>query len=173
MAWTSNFYFQFGNTSLEYLNHGSVSRSWVQGQGHRSKKAVACNSKTTDWKLPGLDQNICNDNARSNSELLTFLPWPLTLRHIVVFSSFECLTLAVSFSVWRYILEYLGHLWVSRLWVSPKVTVTRQQQCADMLSMCSPRTQFNYLRPTFVVCLVSKLTYSNVTATNYHTYWLH
>jgi len=44
----------------------------VQGQGHGSAKAVACSSKTTGQKLLGLDQNICYNNARSNSELLTF-----------------------------------------------------------------------------------------------------
>jgi len=38
-----------------------------------SKKAVACNSKTTSRKLwLGLDWSICYGNARSNSELLTF-----------------------------------------------------------------------------------------------------
>jgi len=59
----------FSVTSSEYLGHNSVSRSWVQGHG--SENAVACNSKTTGRKLLGLDWNICYDNARSNSELLT------------------------------------------------------------------------------------------------------
>jgi len=41
----------------------------VQDQVHGSKKAVACNSKTTGQKLVGYDRNVCYDNARSNSEL--------------------------------------------------------------------------------------------------------
>jgi len=43
--------FLYGDTASEYLGHGSVSSSWVQGQGHSSAKAVACNSKTTHWKM--------------------------------------------------------------------------------------------------------------------------
>jgi len=31
----------------------------MKGQGHAIEKAVACNSKTTDRKLLGLDRNIC------------------------------------------------------------------------------------------------------------------
>jgi len=70
---TWSFHFQFGDTALEYLGHVSVSRSWVQGQGHGSEKAVACNSITTGRKLLGLDWNVCYDNAASNSELLTVI----------------------------------------------------------------------------------------------------
>jgi len=44
-------YFQFGNTSSEYLGHSSVSRSWVQGQGYGNEKAVACNTKNYCLKI--------------------------------------------------------------------------------------------------------------------------
>jgi len=74
----------------------------VMGSRSRSRqcKAVVCNSKTTGRKLPGLGQNIC----RSNSELLTFWPWPLTyLRIFPIQVLNEHLKLAASFSVWRYI----------------------------------------------------------------------
>jgi len=66
--------FLFGDTSSEYLAHGSVSGSWLQSQGHTCEKAIACNSNTTGRKLLGLDQNICYDNARSNLELVTISP---------------------------------------------------------------------------------------------------
>jgi len=85
MTWPSNFILGFGDTFLKYLGHSSVSRLRVQGQGHGSEKAVAWNSKTTGRKLPGLDQNICYDNTRSNLELLTFWLWHLTLKHIFAF----------------------------------------------------------------------------------------
>jgi len=75
----------------------------------------------------------------------------LTLRHIFVFLkkiqalSFECLKLAASFSVWRYIFrisrlrstfEFQGH------GVNLMVTVAKQWQYA---ALCFPRTQFNWL----------------------------
>jgi len=49
-----------------------MSRSWVQGQGHGSAKAVVCDSEAAGWKLLGRDQNICYDTAESNLELLTY-----------------------------------------------------------------------------------------------------
>jgi len=63
---------------FKYLGQGSVLRSWVQGQGHDSENAVACNSKTTGRKFLWLNQNISYDNARSNLKLLTFdlYLWP-------------------------------------------------------------------------------------------------
>jgi len=70
---------------------------------------VASNWKTTgwSWKLLGLDWNICCDNARSNSALLTSWPWPLTVIYSRILSiqalSSECLKLASSFSVWRHV----------------------------------------------------------------------
>jgi len=71
-----------------YIFRISRSRFSVKVMGLRSRsrqrKAVAYNSKTTGPKLPGLDWNICYDNTRSNLELLTFWPWPLTLKHIIV-----------------------------------------------------------------------------------------
>jgi len=78
-GFTWQLYVWYGDTSSDYLGHSLVSKSWVQGQDHSSAKAVACNSKTTGRKLLELDQNICYDNARSNSELLTFDLdlWPL------------------------------------------------------------------------------------------------
>jgi len=36
-AWTHQLHFQFEKTSSEYLRVGSVSRSWVQGQGNSSE----------------------------------------------------------------------------------------------------------------------------------------
>jgi len=48
----------FSGTSLKYVGHISVSRSWVKvkgkGQGHSSEKAAMCNSKTTGRKLRDL-----------------------------------------------------------------------------------------------------------------------
>jgi len=64
--------FSDGCTSSEYLGHIRVSRSWVQGQGHGSEKAVACNSKTTGRKLPGLERDVCYDNDRNDLEFMTF-----------------------------------------------------------------------------------------------------
>jgi len=95
MALPSYFIFDRDTTS-EYLGHGSVSWSWVQGQGHGNERAVACNSKTTGRKLLGIDRNICY-------ELLTFdfgtYFWISSIQAL----SFEFLKLAASFSVWRYI----------------------------------------------------------------------
>jgi len=65
------FSFWYDDTFSEYLGHSSVSRSFVPRQGHGSAKAVACNSKTTGWKLLGPDWKICYDNAQSNSEMFT------------------------------------------------------------------------------------------------------
>jgi len=88
MALPSNFIFSMMiHYQNIYLGHGSVSKSWVQGQGHGSANAVACNSITTGRKLLGLDQKICHSNAWRNSELLTFWPWPLILRHFRIFSN--------------------------------------------------------------------------------------
>jgi len=120
---------------------GSVSRSSAQGQGHRSAKAVACYSKTTGWKPLRLDRNICYDNARSNSKLLTFWPWPLTLRHnfhIFSNSSFECLKLRASFSVWWYIFR------ISKSPASFEVTgLISRSRLENSGSLCCPRTQYN------------------------------
>jgi len=54
-----------------HLGHSSVSKSWVQNQGHSSEKVVVCNSKTTDQNLLSLGRNICYDNAGSFSEFVT------------------------------------------------------------------------------------------------------
>jgi len=99
MALPNSLIFWYGETP-------SVSRSWVQGQGHGSAKAVACNSKKLVgiyWGLIG--RNICYDSARSNSELLTFWLWPWDILSYFSnsSSSFECLKLAASLLVWRYI----------------------------------------------------------------------
>jgi len=72
---TQQLHFQFGDMSSKYLGHGSAARSWVLGHGHSSEKTVVHNLITASWKLLGLDQNICYDNARRDddkSELLTF-----------------------------------------------------------------------------------------------------
>jgi len=96
-----------------------ILRSWfcfkvmVQGQGHGNKKAIARNSKTTVRKFPGLDRNICYDNARINLELWHFDLdlWP---RDVLSYFSiqaprFECFNPAVLISVRRGTsLEYLG-----------------------------------------------------------------
>jgi len=77
---TKQLHFQCGDTSSGYLGHGSVSRSCIQGQGHGSEKAVACNSKTTGRKSLGLDRNICYDNTWSFWHTdIDIWHWPSTL----------------------------------------------------------------------------------------------
>jgi len=86
----------------------------------RQRKSGSMQLKNYWTEITGAGSEYFYDNARSTSELLTFWPWPLTLRHIFVFLiqavSFECLMLAASFLVWGYSLEYPGHLRVSRSW---------------------------------------------------------
>jgi len=105
---------------------------------------------TKSWKL--LIRNWCNlvgicpmVKARSVWKLvifdLDFSPWDI-FPNFSNSSSFECLKLAASFSAWRYILEYLSHLRVSRSSVNCKVMVAKQWQHAGL---CSLRTQFNWL----------------------------
>jgi len=135
-----------------------ISKSWfsfkviIKGQGHGKEKAVTCNSKTTGRKVLGRDRNNCYDNSWSNSELLTFWPWPLTFRYIFVglFPEFKLLSfeflkqLAASFSVWRYILKIYRSLSSFNVMGFSQghghVTVAKQRQRAGL---CSPRTQFN------------------------------
>jgi len=132
MAWPSNSIFNL-ETSSEYLGHGSVSRSWVQSQGHSD-------SKTTGRKSLGLDRNICYDNAQSNSERLTFWPRDIFLYFYSIQAlSFACLKLAASFSVWGYIFTiFRSPSRFKVIGVNLKVTKQRQHT-----GLCSPRTQFN------------------------------
>jgi len=53
----------------------------------RSRQRKACNSKTTAWKLLGLDRNMCYDNARSHLEVFDIWTWPVTLRDSYFFNS--------------------------------------------------------------------------------------
>jgi len=48
---TLQFYLMQEDTSSEYVGHGLVSRSWVQGQGHGSEKALQLKNKWSEIAL--------------------------------------------------------------------------------------------------------------------------
>jgi len=107
--------FRISRSQFCFKVMGPRSRSWLQ-------KAVACNEKNRSQTLLELDGNICYDNARSNCSS----------------SKFECLKLAASVSVWRYIFRIFRTL--SSFKVNLMVAVAKQWQHAGLYS---PQTQFN------------------------------
>jgi len=99
----------------------------VPFQGHWSKWRSR-RRKSGDVKLnnywsatAGFDRNICYDDARSNSKLFTFWPWPLTLRHIFVFSQFKLWVLNPLILLFQ----------SSRLWSARTVRVSHQSFPVD------------------------------------------
>jgi len=98
---TWQLHFQFGDTSSEYLHHGWVSRSWVQRQGHGSEKAVACNSKTTGWKLLRLDRISVTITLEVSRRLWHFDHETYFRIFSIQALGFECLNQL--HSVWKYI----------------------------------------------------------------------
>jgi len=71
----------------------------------QQRKSGSVQLKNYLLETAGLDRNICYDNAWSNSELLTFWPWPLifNLETFSYFRRFASLghSLIVTFSLWE------------------------------------------------------------------------
>jgi len=76
-----------------------VSRSWVQGQGHGSEKAVACNSKTTGPIWLGLDWNTITLKVIWSCWQLTFYLETYFRIFQARILSFECLNFIFSLDV--------------------------------------------------------------------------
>jgi len=102
-----------------------------------------------NWsEISGLDQNICYNNARSNSELLTFLTLTFDLdletyfrNFLIQALSFECLKLTTLLSVCENILRISVTFEFQGYGVNLKVMVVKQRQQAG-LCFPRPRTQF-------------------------------
>jgi len=115
MTWPSSFIF-----SLEIYLQISRSRFSFKVMALRSmsreRKSGSMQLKNYWSEIAAAWSELCYDNARSNSELLRFWPWPLILRHIFIFFWLQALIyeyLKLHFQCENTSLEYLGHLRVS------------------------------------------------------------
>jgi len=92
-GFTKQLHFWYLDTSSEYLGHSSVSRSWVQGQGHGSAKAVGATQKLLAKNCWGLIEISVTITLKSSTELLTFTFDIETFSYFFKFKllSFECL----------------------------------------------------------------------------------
>jgi len=139
IGFTQQFHFWYFDTSAEYLGHSSV--------GHGSKVKVTSTQKLQVENCCGLIRisvTITLDVIRSFDIL--------TLRHIFVLfpiqaQSFECLKLATSFSVWRYIFgiswSVLSFKVMGLIWSQGHVAIQRPH-----VGLCSSQTQL-----MLVLCL--------------------